>query len=179
MPVGWETRMYVAQLTITPKSLSGTAMEEIHDATGLYCGCLQRHGQTYGEDVMARVGKRLQVTLTLAGPDAHSARHHSKWGRQELRKLRRLCKAEPKWTMISNAARRRQPVPDWRKESARYLFTDLHDQTSPVRAGSTGEPVPSYLLPLKDGEIEGINGWACHDRAHATGLPSAESTQCR
>lgn len=158
--------MYVAQLTITPKATSDEAAEEIREATIGYCASLQKHGQIYGDEVLAWAGKRLQVTLTLAGPDAHTVKNHSKWGRSELRKLCRLCKTEPKWTMVSNAAKRRRPAPDWRKEAALYLYTHLHDQTSPVRTGSAGEPVPAYSLPLDDPEIEWIHGWAHRYRAY-------------
>jgi|GEM_PF-1426989 hypothetical protein len=72
--------MYVARLTITPKTTTDEALEEVYDATTVYCGSLKKHGQIYGEEIIAWVGKRLQITLMLAGPDAHAAKNHSKGG---------------------------------------------------------------------------------------------------
>ena len=115
---------------------------------------------------MAWVGNRLQLTVELAGPDAHCLRNHSKGGLKQLRALRRLCKSPPRWKPISNAARNRDPAPDWRKETTLYLCTSFLDQQSAVSAGSTGKPIPTYLFPLDDKTIESINSWAYYYRGH-------------
>ena len=158
--------MYVAQLTVAPASSSDSAREAVSEATLSYLATFRRHGQQYGDEIAAWVGGRLQVTLELAGPDAHRHRNHSSGGLRELRVLRRLCKSPPRWKLVSDAARRRKPVPDWRKETSLYLWTGFLCRTSAVSAGSTGKPVPTYLLPIDDKKIESIYSWAAYYRGH-------------
>ncbi len=158
--------MCIAQLTIVPASSSRKARADVDDAARWYLGLLYKHGQMYGEPLLGWVRNRLQITLELAGPDAHLKRSHSKWGLEELAKLRAVCKTAPRWKRIACTAVRRRPVLDWRKETALYLLTGCIEDASPVRAGSTGRHIPPYLLPLSDRELECLCGWASYYRAH-------------
>jgi len=158
--------MCIVQLTIVPASSSRQARADVDDATQGYLANVYKHGQMYGEPLFGWVGNRLQIILELAGPDAHLKKNHSKYGLEELAKLRSLCKTAPRWRRIASTTVRRRPALDWRKESSLYLIVGWIEDVSPVRAGSTGRLIPPYLLPLSDRETEDLCSWASYYRAH-------------
>lgn len=156
--------MYAAELAIKSKADSAQARDLLFELTVEYLTAMARHGQVCGEPVLRWSNGGLRATLYLARPDAFRPRFHSMEGGQRLKLLRSRCTAAPRWELCDDSAKRRSRCPDVSAVDALYLFTHMLDPSSPVCVGATGEPIPTYMLPLRDHEIDRINCWAEHYR---------------
>ncbi|MBN1341859.1 MAG: DUF2310 family Zn-ribbon-containing protein [Phycisphaerae bacterium] len=156
--------MFIGELSMIPASKTKAAASSLKEKTDLYLGALTYHGQICGEGVVGWTGAALRVTTYLPTSTSLLAKHHSKAGRQAWDDLCQACQSHPRWQVMGDRSEKR--TTDWRRARSLYVSTDWFDPGPPILAGTTGQPIPAYLLPLSDSEIQDVNGWAGFYRLH-------------
>lgn len=132
--------------------------DELEDLVQSYLASMLRNGQLCGKYFFAWIKGVLTAHIVLAGPSAHLRRHHSRWGKEDLRKVVETFGREPCWVMLDDETPKRSP--SWKSAPFLYLHANMLDWAPPVRRGDNGEPIPSYLLPVTDLNRDHLYSWA-------------------
>lgn len=135
------------------------ALEELADQVVCFLGSLERNGQTWGTEVIGHVDGAVRAVLTVPRADALSDQHKSERVRRAEKGVSALCARPPAWRVVDDRA----AVPGserWRDSATFYLFTHMFDATSPLCAGSDGQPVPLYLVDVDLDVREALVRWA-------------------
>jgi len=127
------------------------------DVAEAYLVSLVRNGQVH-EYLLSSTARSVEAFVELPRPNALSTKHLSKWGRNELRNVRRAFGREPSTSLVAPPVRRRWP--SWQSADALYLFTHAFDRQSPMCAFNSREPLPLYTLPISDQLREKVWSWA-------------------
>jgi len=149
--------MLICEYTFAPKEPS--TLNALEDEVVGLLGSLEKNGQIWGSEVFGHVEGSLRVVFTVPRSDALSDRYKSEWVLRAEKRVRPLCDREPTWHVIDDRANE-QIVERWMDSESLYLFTHMFDHTSPVCSGSDGEPVPLYLLDVKQETRQALVAWA-------------------
>ena len=126
------------------------------DALNDLFGALQSNGQLWGPHVTGRVGGAFRVTCSVPRRDALAEQYGSQWVRESFEKVKAQCSNAPTWQVVDE---RPGSTRKWSDERELFLYTHLFDETSPVCAGSDGDPLPLYLLPIEDESRRALTRW--------------------
>lgn len=143
----------IAEYAFLP--LSGKRDELVDAVDALFAG-LHQNGQIWGDHVAGWVEGARRVTCRVPGCDSLDDRHASAIVRNALASVRALCAEPPQWSVVDD---RTGDPRSWRDEKSLYFFTHVFEQTSPVCAGTDGDPIPLYLLPLSEETREQLFSW--------------------
>ena len=105
---------------------------------------------------MTWIKGRLIFHVLVAGLGAEKMRFHSRWGRVNLKKVVEAFGRLPTWTIRDDERPNRNP--SW-KAPTLHLFTHAFDWDPPLCRGDTGEPIPTFLLPLDFQQKEELTRW--------------------
>jgi predicted nucleic acid-binding Zn ribbon protein len=138
---------------------------ELEDVAESYIASLFHNGQLCGEYFMTWIKGQLIGHTLMAGLGADRAPFHSDWSKANLKKVRKTFGRAPIWTIRDDELPKREP--SWKAPSL-HLFTHAFDWKPPLYRGDTGEPIPTFLLPLDSRRKNDLTGWqyqyALHDR---------------
>ena len=129
-----------------------------------YLWCLVQAGQIVKEYFVTWVNQQLVAHVGQTGPGAVGLRYHSKYGKEELKKVSDLFGQPPCWSIIDDEIPKRRPT--WKGAPSLYLFTAALAKDSCVCRGDGKRPIPIYLLPLKDDIKEDLGRWERDYLAH-------------
>lgn len=132
---------------------SGVELEKIRDTLDEYLDSLKRNGQICGDFLHS-----VTEGKAVARPDAVSESFHSIYGLKDLKILSDLFQQKPIWIPMSDAMP--DAFPPTSDSSSLYLDPEYSDGSSPLRCGDTGEPLPTYLLPIDYNERERLYFWS-------------------
>lgn len=152
--------MFIADCFFYPNEPDGEQADRLLEAVKAYTEALRENGQLCGEVLLGWVESRLRATAYAARPDALWPGYDSSAVKKHLERVSELCTETPIWNIVDDTADEERDYADWRLEDSLYLFTHAFLSCSPVRAGSTGDPIPPYLFPLTDQQRSGIHQWA-------------------
>lgn len=130
---------------------------ELEDVADSYLASLLHSGQICGEYFLTWTRGRLNAHVLIAGPGASEPRHHSKYGKQELRKVSDAFGRKPAWTLLDDNAPKRSS--SWRSTPFLYLFTHAFDWASPVCRGDGKPPIPVFMLPMSFEHKQSLYFW--------------------
>jgi predicted nucleic acid-binding Zn ribbon protein len=138
---------------------------ELEDIAENYVTSLFHSGQLCGEYFLTWIKGHLTCHTLMAGLGANKMRFHSDHSQAYLEKVIKAFGRMPVWTIQDDELPTRNP--SW-KASSLYLFTHAFDWKPPLCRGDTGEPIPSFLLPLESQAKNDIVRWQAeyilHDR---------------
>ncbi len=130
---------------------------EVDEAITSYLISLQRNGQICGDFLHSLCKGKYVAYAYLARPDATQKDFYSQYGMKDLELIRQLFGSDPSWEVLADE------VPnnfhDFSTSSFLYLFSSF-DGASPICCGDTGEPLPSYLIPIEDDDRERLYFWS-------------------
>ena len=149
--------MLLCEYTFAPGQESDRS--SLRDEVEGLLGALRNNGQIWGEEVLGLVDGALKVWLNVPRADALSEEHSNDSVREALHEVEALCATNPTWNVVDDRADLARKE-TWQDSDRLFLFTHLLDKTSPVCDGSTGRPVPSYLLPVSSETRWELERWA-------------------
>ncbi len=132
-------------------------IDQLEDAVERYLGALLQAGQLCGDYFLAWTKGLLNAHVLLAGRGASELRYHSKWGKQELKRVTQFFGRKPLWRMLDDESRKAPS--SWKGTPFLYLFTHAFDKASPVCRGDKKTPVPLFMLPLSFEQKSGLYSW--------------------
>lgn len=135
----------------------GNETDQLEDVAESYLGTLYHSGQLCGEHFLTWTKGRLNAHVLLAGRAATELRHHSQYGKKELKKVVAAFGSNPVWRILDDDARR--PASSWRGAPFLYLFTHAFDWASPVCRGDGKPPIPVFTLPVAFEHKEQLYSW--------------------
>jgi predicted nucleic acid-binding Zn ribbon protein len=130
---------------------------QLEDIAETYLGTLYKSGQLCGEYFLTWTRGRLNAHVLLAGRAAIAPRHHSQYGKRELKKVTDAFGGAPAWRILDDQARQRPS--SWKGAPFLYLFTHAFDWASPVCRGDGKPPVPVFGLSLDFEHKEQLYFW--------------------
>jgi predicted nucleic acid-binding Zn ribbon protein len=130
---------------------------QLEDVAESYLGALYHSGQLCGEYFLTWTKRRLNAHVLLASRAAMEPRHHSQYGRKELKKVIKAFGAGPVWRILDDDAS--QPPSSWRDAPFLYLFTHAFDWAPPVCRGDGKPPIPVFMLPVTFEQKEQLYFW--------------------
>ena len=130
---------------------------QLEDLIQKYLARLLHQGQLCSDYFFAWNNGILDAYVHLAAANAHALRHHSDYGKETLRELKKAFGKFPQWTLLDDHAGRKSS--SWRKAPFLFLESNAFDDWPPVRRGDNGQRIPSYSIPLSYRERESIYFW--------------------
>jgi len=137
---------------------------DLENAAEYYLVALLRNGQVCGEYVLGWTKGCLTAYVYLPRPNAFKIKFHSEWAKECLVKSSEVFGHDPIWTVLEDDIPKR--FQSWKRAPSLYLFTAWPIHSPPVRRMDTGEPIPTYILPLSDRERDEVYSWAYSYRNH-------------
>ena len=138
---------------------------EMEDIAETYIASLFHAGQLCGEYFVTWIKGQLICHALIAGLGADKMRYHSDWGKANLKKVIKAFGRTPVWTNRDDERLKRNV--SW-KAPTLHLFTHAFDWKPPLCRGDSGQPVPTFLLPLvfqrKNDLIRWQAEYILHDR---------------
>jgi len=127
---------------------------------------LLKGGQICGDYLLAWNRGILGAYVRLAGADAFRLRHHTRYGKEHLVKVKKAFGQNPIWTLLDDDAG--GDAEKWKTAPSLYLFTHACDRMRPISHGGTGVAIPSYTIPVTSEQKEKLYCWErvyfYHDR---------------
>ena len=137
----------------------GTPLSDDHlFAAEAYLAALFKNGQISPVYILSRTKSGLDAYVEQLRPNSLAARHHSSWARRDLKKVHKVFGRAPSTALLEAAVPKR--FSSWRATKFLYLFTNLLDRSSPVRAPRSRTEVPLYELPIDERTREALCFWA-------------------
>ncbi|HMJ64710.1 MAG TPA: DUF2310 family Zn-ribbon-containing protein [Candidatus Binatia bacterium] len=138
---------------------------ELEDIAESYIASLFQYGQLCGEYFLTWIKGQLICHALIAGLGADKTRYQSDWNKADLKKVIKAFGRTPIWKIRDDEVPQRNT--SW-KAPTLYLFTHAFDWKPPLCRGDTGQPIPTFLLPLDPQRKNDLIGWqdeyALHDR---------------
>jgi predicted nucleic acid-binding Zn ribbon protein len=147
--------MILANVTFGNRRRGAKAASE--DVAESYIAALFHSGQLCGEYFLTWTRGLLNAHVLLAGPNAFALRHHSVWGKNELKRVSEAFGRRPVWRLLDDEARGR--TIRWTGSPCLYLFTHAFDWASPVCRGDGKGSVPVFALPITHEQKEQLYSW--------------------
>ena len=139
--------------------------DELVDVAETYITSLFRSGQLCGEFLLTWIKGQMICHTVMAGLGADKMRFQSPWSKACLEKVIKAFGRSPVWTIRDDDRPKRNT--SW-KAPTLHLFTHAFDWDPPLCRGDTGQPIPTFLLPLEFPLKETIIRWQdeyiLHDR---------------
>jgi len=120
--------------------------EQLEEIVEGYLSCLFKSGQLCGEYFITWTKGLLNAHVLLAGRTAFELRHHSQYGKKELKKVVNTFGSNPAWRILDDDVEQRPS--SWKGAPFLYLFTHAFDWASPVCRGDEKPVIPVYTLPI-------------------------------
>ncbi|MHC4641481.1 MAG: DUF2310 family Zn-ribbon-containing protein [Planctomycetota bacterium] len=155
--------MYMARVNFGRPS-SSIDKTELEHTVEYYLVALLRNGQICGEYILGWAKGCLNAYVYLPRPNSFKKNFHSEWAKECLAKSSEVFATDQSWTVLEDDIPKR--FKSWKNASSLYLFTAWPIHSPPIRRMDTGEPVPTYLLPLSDSERDEVYSWAYSYRNH-------------
>ena len=150
--------MLAARMEFFPAKSSEKGRVALVGAVQLYLLELRFNGQTWGKDEFI-YWKDGVYTVELKLPKPNSV--EQKWCNAKVKKYyQEVVEAsakKPRFTVIGDRPYGR--VGSAKNSKSLIVTAHMHDNTSPVKSGATGAPIPLYLLPLDTRLRDELVGW--------------------
>ncbi|MHC4624543.1 MAG: DUF2310 family Zn-ribbon-containing protein [Planctomycetota bacterium] len=155
--------MYLATVKFG-RARSGKDRDELKEIAETYLVALLRNGQLCGDYLVGWEKGLLHSYVYLPRPNAFKENFHSQWARECLKKSFKAFGSKPQWILLEDNIPRR--FQSWKDATSLCLCTSWADHHPPIRRMDTGTPIPAYLLPLPDRQVDDIYCWAYGYRNH-------------
>ncbi len=150
--------MNFATIDFVPKSSSSSKGEELKDVVGWFGSCLWKNGQIADDYQVAWCDGTLRLAVLAHGRKALQEKHLTAFGRDAMMKALEFVKETPRW--VVHPTGRREAARTFVGAPSLYIETYyMDDSNRVVWRGDTHDMIPTYLLPLQEGEREWLSGW--------------------
>ena len=151
--------MPITKLTIPIKLPDNEKNWEIYNNTTILTAALYWNGQLWDENQHYWTDDSLVFIFRIPHYDSLNSKFSNDKVREVWKTLELLCKSKIDVQILGSLKYSDQEPRSVDELPSLYLFTNLAEDTSPVRAGDTGQAIPLYLLPLSDEEKHESLGW--------------------
>jgi len=129
---------------------------ELEDIVENYIASLFHYGQLCGEYFMTWMKGKLICHALMVGLGADKTRFQSDRNKSNLKKVIKAFGRTPIWTIRDDELPKRNT--SW-KAPALHLFTHAFNWKPPLCRGDTGQPIPTFLLPLNSHRKNDLTRW--------------------
>jgi predicted nucleic acid-binding Zn ribbon protein len=154
--------MYLSKISFHPTRRGKREFQDV--AARVYLQELQKSGQVCGDPLSAWCDDILFFYTYLSKPDAIQERYGTQSVRLAFQDVVKQFGQPPTWEMLETAIPER--FPRWTNSESLFLFTHAYDISSPVCNGKNSQPIPVYLLGLKEFALEKLAIWSKSYRSH-------------
>lgn len=154
----------LCEYTFVPRDAGDAGRRELEDWAGALLARLRNNGQLWGRAVVGWVDGTLRATFHVPTADALDDVHASRGVAGTAKQVRALCAEPPAWRIVGDETD--TDAGDATGAPALVLKADVFRETSPVREGRAGTPVPLFRLPIGWDVRENLVVWMRRAQLH-------------
>lgn len=151
---------YLTQIIFGKVRREDENFEKAYDLVSEYLCRLMNNGQITDDSFSyAAIKGIVHGYVNIPRSDAMILKHHTKWAKESLKKIKDYFKHEPQWHILEDDIPKR--FLSWKSAKELYLFTHAFSENNyAVWSRVQERSIPIYLLPLSDEEKEDIFRWS-------------------
>jgi predicted nucleic acid-binding Zn ribbon protein len=138
----------LCEYLFAPRADGDKARDELGDWVHAFVSRCQKSGLLWGPVLSDWVDGVLRVVCQSPHADSLAFEHRDRHVNSAYEKVVALCSAQPTWRVQGDSDGQQASSLPLVEAPGLFIYTDMFDETSPVRHGSDGAPIPLYKVPV-------------------------------